>query len=29
MQELIIYPNDQLHNKENIERNINEFYSIY
>ena len=28
-QELIIYPNDQLHNKENIERNINEFYSIY
>jgi hypothetical protein len=29
MQELIIYPNYQLHNKENIERNINEFYSIY
>ena len=29
MQELIIYPNDQRHNKENIERNINEFYSIY
>ena len=28
-QELIIYPNDQKHNKENIERNINEFYSIY
>jgi hypothetical protein len=28
-QELIVYPNDQLHNKENIERNINEFYSIY
>ena len=28
-QELIVYPNDQLHNKQNIERNINEFYSIY
>ena len=28
-QELIIYPNDQSRNKENIERDINDYYSIY
>ena len=28
-QELVIYPNDQRHNRLNIERNVNEYYSVY
>lgn len=28
-QELVIYPNDQRHNRFNIERNVNEYYSVY
>jgi hypothetical protein len=29
LQELIIYPNDQATNREDIETNINDYYDVY